>query len=110
MEKVNKLIQAVIMPALLVITTIKEKSQAVAATVKLLLEKNYDVRLRILPKLKNSMHGYQVFNNEIRFEESEKEAAQEIANMVNPKLKETLLEKTIHYRTNNYISIFIRNL
>ncbi|MDL5046433.1 hypothetical protein QQ054_10355 [Oscillatoria amoena NRMC-F 0135] len=88
----------------------QEKSKDVAKSVQKKLGNQYMVKLRVLPKLKNSQSGYQVYQNEIRFEEAESSIAREISSLLKTSLQEPLNErKKVSNRTDNYISIFIRN-
>lgn len=88
----------------------QESSKKVAELVQKQLGKEYEVRVRVLPKLKNSQSGYQVYHNEIRFEEGESNVAKAINDLLKSSLQEPLNErKKVSNRTDNYISIFIRN-
>ncbi len=88
----------------------QESSKKVAESVQKLLDKQYEVRLRVLPKLKNSQSGYQVYQNEIRFEDGESSVAKAISDLLKNSLQEPLHErKKVSSRTDNYVSVFIRN-
>lgn len=94
------------------------ESQPRAEKIQHLLEQkypNYDVRLRLLPRLTNAKSGYRISANEIRFEESEKDIAEDLKSLIvnegifeleQPRLKLIYPKK----QTPNYLSLFVRNM
>lgn len=82
--------------------------------VSLLQEKypKYTIRLRLLPKEVNAQSGYRIDANQIRYEKSESQIANEVIKLISVEkifTHETPALKVISYKTPNYISIFVRN-
>ena len=64
---------------------------------------NYEIRVRMLPKLTNAKKGYSINQNQIRSSSEESKIAKEI----NQTLGGQFLINTITSRTPGYISIFV---
>jgi hypothetical protein len=81
----------------------------------LLLQKYPDctISIRVLSKAANAQSGYSVQQNEIRYEQSEKEAFNELQNVINNAgilEKEQAVGHIVRNYTPNYISVFVRNM
>ncbi len=74
---------------------------------------DYNVRVRLLPRNINARNGYRISGNEIRYEENEKDIANQALKLIEqnkifsaeqPKLQLS------HQNSPKYISIFVRNM
>lgn len=92
------------------------ESKPRAKKIKILLELSglgFDVRLRLMPKSINARKGYRIGDNQIRFDLVEREVAEKIQKLVNSENIfefEPLRLAKINGKTENYISIFVRNM
>lgn len=74
--------------------------------------KDFNIRLRLLPKEINSKIGYRIDENQIRYNTSEKSYAADILQLI---LSEKIFSKEppalneINYATPSYISVFVKN-
>ncbi len=94
---------------------IKKESLPLAKEIKELLSSewpSYTIRLRLLPRAINAKSGFQIDNNEIRFDKDKEAIAQKCLSLIKAKkifvLDQPLL-KEIPTVTPNYLSIFVRN-
>jgi hypothetical protein len=71
----------------------------------------YDVRIRLLPKSVNARKGYLIYENQVRYEDSEKEVAENILKVIKDSkiLSEQPNLQKVRNVTTNYISVFVRN-
>ena len=74
---------------------------------------SYTIRLRLLPRSINAKSGYAISRNEIRYENKEQPIVEEILSAIVDsnvfQLEQPYLHR-IRYHTNNYISLFVRNM
>lgn len=85
--------------------TIVEKAQQIAQKLHL-MNPSFLTQTRSLPSIVNAKPGYQIFSNEIRFEESERAYANEI-NKIIANMGTTIAKHVISYKTDQYVSVFI---
>ena len=78
-----------------------------SAAATLLKEMGYNAKVRLLPDAVNRRQGYQIRNNQIRFETTEKEEVQKIVKSLSEGASITLDERQTKSPTAKYISIFI---
>jgi hypothetical protein len=96
---------------------VKDEAFPIAEKIKAKLDskysnKEYSIRLRLLPKTTNKKLGYQIDHNQIRYEKDEAIFAEEIMRLINgSKLLESeeIVLRPVRNKTPNYISVFIRN-
>ncbi|HKR04331.1 MAG TPA: hypothetical protein VJY62_06795 [Bacteroidia bacterium] len=74
---------------------------------------DYTIRLRLLPKSVNARNGYRIESNQVRFEAAESKIAKEVFDSI---VKQNIFQleqpalNVISYHTQDYISIFVRNM
>lgn len=77
---------------------------------------NYQIRLRLLPRIVNARSGYRISENQLRYDSDEESQAKEILQLIidnNIFSNEQPLLKMVNQKankSNNYLSIFVRNM
>jgi hypothetical protein len=71
----------------------------------------HSIRVRLLPKSVNAKKGYLIYENQIRYENSEREVAEKIRKTIEDSkiLTEQPTLQKVRNVTTNYVSVFVRN-